>query len=962
MKNKFLNAFVIALILFQAVAPIGALAYVGTNQSDYAPGSVVTLSGDGTGFLGGETVHVDVTGPDGYTAACETDANENGAWFCQFTLSADAPDGYYSYLATVQSSDASQSGSFTVTAPPPPTVEPTAEPTAQPTVEPTTQPTVVPTTQPTVEPTTQPTTEPTLEPTIEPTAEPTASPTEEPRVEPTDTAPAPTPTGPVLTPFIHSDKDDYYMGELVTLTSGNWQPGESVHLIVNDVLGDSWRLADDVPADNNGAFVYQFNLPDWFVAQYHVYAYGELSGATTWDFTDARNFVLTFAGTGTGSVVLTPNTGTINAPVSCGGTGTALASQTVTSTCAPNITTSANTVTVTFNATATGGSTFGGWSAPANLTSSTCTGTTNPCSAGFNANPALTVTFNANTNTAPVASAVSISGTAQYGQLLTGNYTYSDADGDAQGTSTFRWLRNGSTVVGTSLTYTTVSADVEQTLTFEVTPVAATGTSPGTAVQSSAVTIAKAPLTVTASSHTVTYGDDVPSVTPSYSGFVNGETAAVLDTAPTCSTTYTDGSPASPPTYPTNCSGGVDGNYSFSYVAGAVSVDKATLTVTASSHTVTYGDDVPTITPSYSGFVNGQDETALGTQPTCSTTYTDGSPASPPTYPTNCSGGVDGNYSFSYVAGAVSVDKALLTITANDKTVSEGASWPVFDVSYDGFVNGEGPGVLGDTLVCTSDAPNPTTDNGPFLINCSGLTSDNYSITFQPGTLTVTNVAPTVGTLVLTGASGTACMVGNVVKLDFSFSDPGINDANWHVVINWGDGSQTTYDTTTQGAQPQQSHTYAAGTYTITVTVTDKDFDVGSNSSSTGAVSFLWNLSNILQPVNPGPPNSIFKYGSTIPVKVKVTDCNNMAVGTLTLKVTWQLLSSGTPTGDVSEPFSTSAADTGNTMRFTGAPDSQYIFNLASKSFPDGTAKYRLYVTIVSTGQQVYADIGLKTK
>jgi hypothetical protein len=126
-------------------------------------------------------------------------------------------------------------------------------------------------------------------------------------------------------------------------------------------------------------------------------------------------------------------------------------------------------------------------------------------------------------------------------------------------------------------------------------------------------------------------------------------------------------------------------------------------------------------------------------------------------------------------------------------------------------------------------------------------------------------------------------------------------------------------------------------------------------------VSFLWNLSGILQPINPGPPNSIFKYGSTIPVKVRVTDCGGAAVGTLTLKVTYQLISSGTPSGAVNEPTSTSAADTGNTMRFT---ENQYIFNMATRapSFPDGTALYRIYVTIQSTGQQVYADIGLRLK
>jgi uncharacterized repeat protein (TIGR01451 family) len=108
----------------------------------------------------------------------------------------------------------------------------------------------------------------------------------------------------------------------------------------------------------------------------------------------ARNWTLTFAGTGGGSVTITPSTGTVNAPVGCGGTGTNAASQTVTGTCSPNISTSDNGATVTFSATAGGGSVFAGWSAQANLSSSTCTGTTSPCSAVLGGNAALTVTFN----------------------------------------------------------------------------------------------------------------------------------------------------------------------------------------------------------------------------------------------------------------------------------------------------------------------------------------------------------------------------------------------------------------------------------------------------------------------------------------------------------------------------------------------------------------------------------------
>jgi hypothetical protein len=271
--------------------------------------------------------------------------------------------------------------------------------------------------------------------------------------------------------------------------------------------------------------------------------------------------------------------------------------------------------------------------------------------------------------------------------------------------------------------------------------------------------------------------------------------------------------------------------------------------------------------------------------------------------------------------------------------------------------DGAGYGAFGSS----NTASCPTSDNGTRAV-AGQIKDKDGGVRTYTANVTINNVAPAVSALSIGGGSGVACTAGNTVTLNFSFSDPGVDDDPWAVDINWGDGNHTTYNASSQGAQAQQSHTYAAGSYTITVSVKDKDNDTGSNSSGAGAVSFLWNMSGMLQPINPGPPNSIFKYGSTIPVKVKVTDCTNQPVGTLTLKVTWQLLSAGTPSGDVNEPTSTSAADTGNTMRFVGAPDNQYIFNLATRSFPDGTATYRLYVTIESTGQKVSADIGLKLK
>jgi len=91
-------------------------------------------------------------------------------------------------------------------------------------------------------------------------------------------------------------------------------------------------------------------------------------------------------------------------------------------------------------------------------------------------------------NLAPVASIVSFSGTMEVGETLTGSYTYTDNESDPEGTSTFQWYRaddvsgtNQAAIDGaTAETYDLVEADVDKFISFEVTPVAQTGTSPGT--------------------------------------------------------------------------------------------------------------------------------------------------------------------------------------------------------------------------------------------------------------------------------------------------------------------------------------------------------------------------------------------------------------------------------------------------------------------------------------------------
>jgi hypothetical protein len=141
-------------------------------------------------------------------------------------------------------------------------------------------------------------------------------------------------------------------------------------------------------------------------------------------------------------------------------------------------------------------------------------------------------------------------------------------------------------------------------------------------------------------------------LTVSYSGFVNGDTAASLTTAPTVTTTGLATSPAG--SYPITASGAADANYTISYVPGALTVNPVGLTITANNQSKAYGAALPVLTVGYSGFVNGDTAASLTTAPTVTTTGTASSAVG--TYPITASGAVDANYTISYVPGTLTVN------------------------------------------------------------------------------------------------------------------------------------------------------------------------------------------------------------------------------------------------------------------------------------------------------------------
>jgi hypothetical protein len=102
------------------------------------------------------------------------------------------------------------------------------------------------------------------------------------------------------------------------------------------------------------------------------------------------------------------------------------------------------------------------------------------------------------------------------------------------------------------------------------------------------LTVGKATLTVTANAQTVAFGSPPPVLTTTVTDFAYGQSASTADgyVAPTCSSSYTNTSPAGVP-LTISCSGGSATNYD-------VPTDTATLTVTKAAQTITFTSAAPT--------------------------------------------------------------------------------------------------------------------------------------------------------------------------------------------------------------------------------------------------------------------------------------------------------------------------------------------------------------------------------
>jgi hypothetical protein len=256
------------------------------------------------------------------------------------------------------------------------------------------------------------------------------------------------------------------------------------------------------------------------------------------------------------------------------------------------------------------------------------------------------------------------------------------------------------------------------------------------------LTINPVALNITANSLSKSYGAALPTLTASYSGFVNGDTATSLTTAPTITTNALASSPVVG-SYATTASGAVDSNYTISYTAGALTINPVTLTITANSVGKNYGAALPTLTATYTGFVNGDTATSLTTAPSLATTATASSPVAG-SYAITAFGAVDANYTIGYVAGTLTINPVALTITANSLSKNYGAALPALTASYSGFVNGDTATSLTTAPVLVTNATAASPVIGTYTTSASGAVDSNYTISYATGLLTINPVTLTI--------------------------------------------------------------------------------------------------------------------------------------------------------------------------------------------------------------------------
>ena len=174
------------------------------------------------------------------------------------------------------------------------------------------------------------------------------------------------------------------------------------------------------------------------------------------------------------------------------------------------------------------------------------------------------------------------------------------------------------------------------------------------------------PVTITATSYTIEYGDAIPD----FEYYTEG---AELVGIPIITCEATSSSPVG--TYPIVISKGSVENYNDTYVNGTLTIEEAPLTITAKSYTRKQGEENPVFEADYEGFKNGETPSVLTKQPTFSCAAT--SASAPGEYDITVSGAEAQNYDISYDDGILTVEE----VSGIERILADGKRVDVYSIS-----------------------------------------------------------------------------------------------------------------------------------------------------------------------------------------------------------------------------------------------------------------------------------------
>lgn len=318
-------------------------------------------------------------------------------------------------------------------------------------------------------------------------------------------------------------------------------------------------------------------------------------------------------------------------------------------------------------------------------------------------------------------------------------------------------------------------------------------------------------------------------------------------------------------------------NYDITPTNGTFTINKAALTVTANSENITYGDDKPTFSVSYSGFVNNENESVLGGSLVLECGYVRYGNVG--TYSITPIGLTSGNYAITFESGRLKVSKKQITATISLLSDSIYVTDHVLTVAnpsveFSGLVNGDTltvtyTAVNKETTVATPLTDSTTLEKGVYTVNAvfSGDKAGNYDITVTAAKLTVKEYDGTV--------TKVAAPVENTGLVYNASNQDGIT----HKQANYGD-----YYTVSGTASATN-----AGKYSVTVTLKDKTNCVWADNNTTADKTVEWTISNANITITPTVTSKKFTYGteipeSTISYNIEGTNYNNELTISLVLK------------------------------------------------------------------------------